>query len=374
MKKLNKIHNKIGSEMKLFKILFIISALILIIFSEGYSQNLPSENLFYLTSSNNSFESFKKNIDKISIIAPSAYYITENGSLWGSVNKRVLELSAEHNVKVMPLIINIGEASFDDKLIHAILENESACKRAIEMMLDLAKKNNFYGWQFDIENLNIADRDKFTKFYEKTAKALHQEGFKLSAAVVHQIATTPGHNAYHNFLFEDWRAGYDLKAMAEAGDFISIMTYDQHTRRTPPGPVSGFRWAESVIKFFIEQGVPASKISLGIPSYSVFWFPDYNSEKGGFVNARHLNYGEAIGLTERYDTELKWLETQGCYYTYWENDGVFEYLFLEDANSFEAKLKLLSKYNLRGISVWRTGSEDPAIWDVIEKKLTTIKR
>ncbi|MFC2084399.1 glycosyl hydrolase family 18 protein [Bacteroidota bacterium] len=358
--------------MKPFKYFLIISALIFS--SVSYSQKIQSENLFYLIRFNYSFESFKKNIDQISIIAPGAYYITENGSLWGSVDERVLELSAEHNVKVMPLIVNVGEASFDDELIHKVLENETACNRAIQMMLDLAKKYNFYGWQFDIENLNIADRDKFTKFYEETAKALHQEGYKLSAAVVHQIATTPGHNAYHNFLFEDWRAGYDLKAMAEAGDFISIMTYDQHTRRTPPGPVSGFRWAESVIKFLIEQGVPASKISLGIPSYSVFWFPDYNSEKGGFVNGRQINYDEAIGLTERYDAELKWLETQGCNYTYWENEGVFEYLFLEDANSFEAKLKLLSKYNLRGISVFCAGSEDPAIWDVIENKLNTIKK
>ena len=169
----------------------------------------------------------------------------------------------------MPLIVNIGEKSFDGKLMHNILENETARKRSIEMMLQLAEENKFDGWQFDIENLLIEDREMFTKYYTETAKALHEKGLQLSAAVVHQLSALPGPDSYHNFLFEDWRAGYDLKAMAEVGDFLSVMTYSQHTRRTPPGPVAGYDWVEDVIKFFLKSGVPPSKLSLGFPTYSI---------------------------------------------------------------------------------------------------------
>lgn len=359
--------------MRYCKFLHLVTTLLVLSSISSFSQNYKSENLFYCISDNDTYEKLKLHIDHISILAPSAYYITENGSLYGSIDQRILSLAAEHNVKVMPLIVNLGKSSFDNELIKKILANETARKRSIEMMLILAKKHNFFGWQFDIENLHIEDKELFTKYYKETAEALHKDGLKLSAAVVHKIAATPGPNAYHNFLFEEWRAGYDMKTMAEVSDFLSIMTYDQHTRRTPPGPVSGYSWAESVIKYLIEEGLPPQKISLGLPTYSVYWFPDFNEEKGGFINAKHLSYSDAIGLTDRFAAGLKWLDEQCCYYTFWESGGVFEYLFLEDAKSFETKLALLSKYNLRGISVWRFGSEDQKVWEVVKKNLEPVK-
>lgn len=358
--------------MKSLKYFFLGSILILSSFVKSYSQTYSSENIFYCINDNDTFINLRKYIHQISILAPAAYKITENGSLWGSVDQRILDLAAEHNVKIMPLIVNSGEGSFDNELIKNILENETARKPSIEMMIILAKQFKFYGWQFDIENLHIEDKELFTQYYKETAEAFHKDGLKLSAAVVHKISATPGPNSYHNFLFEEWRAGYDLKAMAEVSDFLSIMTYDQHTRRTPPGPVAGFSWVESVVKYMIEEGVTPNKISLGLPTYSVYWFPDYSSAKGGFVNAKHLDYCDAVGLADRYSAKLMWLENQGCYYTFWENSGVFEYLFLEDAKSFETKLKLLPKYKLRGISVWRFGSEDPKVWEVMSDNLKPI--
>lgn len=337
------------------------------------AQNYQSENLFYYTNNEESFRSFKDNIGNISIVSPSAYYITENGSLYGSIDKRVMELAKANNVKVMPLIVNLGERSFDGELMHRILENETARKRSIEMMLMLAEENDFDGWQFDIENLLIEDRETFTKYYSATANAFHEKGLQLSTAIVHQISPLPGPNSYHNFLYEDWRAGYDLKAMAEVGDFLSVMTYDQHTRRTPPGPVSGYDWVEDVVKFFLEAGVPAEKLSLGLPTYSVYWFPDYTTEKGGFVTGRQIDYETTMGLVDRYSAKVSWDESAQCSYARWSNSGVYEYIFIEDAKSFEAKLNLLSQYKLRGISVWRLGSEDTAVWDVVENKLDPVK-
>jgi spore germination protein YaaH len=46
----------------------------------------------------------------------------------------------------------------------------------------------------------------------------------------------------------------------------------------------------------------------------------------------------------------------------WENHGVFEHLWIEDARSFMAKLAIVKTHNLRGYSVWVLGTEDPEIW------------
>lgn len=63
---------------------------------------------------------------------------------------------------------------------------------------------------------------------------------------------------------------------------------------------------------------------------------------------------------------MTWLEEQGVYYTWWENSGTFEWVFLENARTFETKLGLLDEYpGLRGISVWVLSAEDPGTWDTL---------
>jgi hypothetical protein len=42
-----------------------------------------------------------------------------------------------------------------------------------------------------------------------------------------------------------------------------------------------------------------------------------------------------------------------------------EYIYLEDAQSFQAKLELVKHYKFRGISAWRLGHEDPAVWPIL---------
>jgi len=330
-----------------------------------FSQN-QIESLFYYVDDEASFESFKNNIDKITIIAPGTYSVDEDGVVWGSVDPRVLKLAEKNKVKVMPLIHNPG---FNQEMLHNLLVNQQARQRAIKSMLEECQTYNYYGIQFDFENLNINDKDAFSQFYKETADALHQAGFKISIAVVHRPEEYPGPTRYFKWLFKNWRAGYDLKALAEAGDFISVMTYSQHTRRTTPGPQAGIPWVISNIDYFLSQ-VPPEKLSLGIPTQSQHWFTAQDDEKY-LANARSwsngLSHKEAISLTDRYNAKITWLEDQKVPFTFFDNGGLFEYIFFENAQSFQHKLDLVKKYNLRGFSVWVIGGEDPDIWDILDK-------
>ena len=48
--------------------------------------------------------------------------------------------------------------------------------------------------------------------------------------------------------------------------------------------------------------------------------------------------------------------------------GVYEWVFLEDARAFKAKLDLAKEKKLRGFSVWVLGTEDEKIWDVLKSE------
>lgn len=326
-----------------------------------------AERLFYYVDRLDSFETLRQHIDEITVIAPQPYRVDGDGVVWGELDPRVLRLAREHDVPVMPLIVNPG---FDSSLLHALLANDAARARAVQTMVELCRRHGFMGIQFDFENLHLSDRDAFTRFYQEAARALHDAGFKISVAVVHRLDDYPGPTPYHGWLFEQWRAGYDLRALGEIGDFVSIMSYSQHTRRTPPGPAAGVPWVRDVIEYCLKH-IPADKLSMGIPLWSQHWYTSHEDDllpERARSYSQSLSYPEAIGLLERHGAKLLWSDDQQVPYSFFSNAGVFEWVFLEDARSFRAKLDLVEEYRLRGFSAWVLGREDPQIWQVLGER------
>ncbi|HKG91583.1 MAG TPA: glycosyl hydrolase family 18 protein [Gemmatimonadaceae bacterium] len=328
-------------------------------------QAQPSlERLFYHTDTEDSYESFVRHADRISVVAPGAYRVDSLGIVWGEVDRRVLELAKARGVKVMPLLVNEG---FHQPSLRKLLADTAARARATRSMAELCRSQGYWGWQFDIENVSIQDRDRLTAWYTEAADALHRAGCTISIAVVHRPGEEAGALPYHRFLFDSWRAGYDLAALGRVGDFVTIMSYSQHTRRTPPGPQAGLPWMRDVADYFLRY-VPPEKLSLGIATQSMHWF----TREDNTLPERARSWAEAIshrwatGLAERYGAKLQWDDRQGVTYGFYENGGTFEWLFVEDARSFQLRLALAREKRLRGISVWVLGPEDERIWEALK--------
>jgi spore germination protein YaaH len=347
--------------MRIFLSYFMLAASLAFMREQVSAQQQP-DHLFYYIDTEQCFDDFRVHADKITILSPAWFSADEDGVVWGDVDPRVLAVAKEHAVQVIPLIANRG---FNQSMLSRLLHNESARRRAIASMAELCVQHSFAGIQFDFENLHIADRDAFSQFYRETAQALHAKGFTLSVAVVHRPEEYAGPTEYHKWLFKNWRAGYDLAELATAGDFISVMTYSQHTRRTTPGPNAGIPWMTQVVEYFLKY-VPAQKLSLGIPLKSQRWYTALDT--AGFSSNAHswnesMDYGSAVAYLERHNAKVEWNEKQQVPFAVVENDGLFEHLYLEDARSFRTKYDLIRKYSLRGFSAWVIGGEDPAVWD-----------
>lgn len=336
--------------------------------SPAFAQKCTSENLFYLVGSPQSYESFVRNADQISIICPAAYGVDQYGVVSGFVDPRVLRISSEKGIKVMPLV-----ASGDQKGIHKLLINPAARREAIRLMLFYGRQYHYYGWQLDLENIFFTDRDNYTSFYRQAADSLHKYGFKISMAIVKsdQPVPEPGNPSYWRNRYENTRGAFDIPAIAAAGDFISFMTYDQNTSLTPPGPVAGIPWMIGMIKYLLSIGVPPDKISLGIPNYSDYWYPVAYGKEGARSTRSEISYADAKNLLDEFGAKERWMKSQEVNYAYWEEGGAFNWLFMENARSFAPKLALVKKYHLRGISVWLLGLGDPKIWPILRKQVKT---
>jgi len=261
---------------------------------------------------------------------------------------------------VMPLFVNEG---FNQPALHRLLGDEAAQRRSIDAMVGSCRRHGYWGIQFDVENINEQDRDRFTKWFTDAAAALHGAGFAISIAVVHRTDEAVGPTAYHRFLQESWRGGYDVAALGRVADFISMMSYDQHTRRTPPGPVAGLTWVRENVDYFLRY-VPAEKLSLGVPLYGDHWF----ARADATIPEQVRSWSETVTwrwgshLAERANAPMRWEDTDQVPFTYYANGGTYEWLFLENARSFEAKLRLMQEKKLRGFSAWVLGLEDEEIW------------
>jgi spore germination protein YaaH len=322
------------------------------------------ERLFYYVDKEDSYQSLLRNIDQITILGPQVYTVDSLGIVFGELDSRVLALAKTHHVKVMPLVVN---ESFNQPALRKLLADTAARARATKTLVELCRANAYWGIQFDIENVNIQDRDLLSAWYRETASALHRGGFTLSIAVVHRTEENAGQTAYHRFLQDSWRAGYDLAALASAGDFISLMTYSENTRRTPPGPVASIEWMRANIDYFLKY-VPREKLSLGIPTYGDHWY----TREDRTIPERARSWSETIGwswgsgIAERHGASIQWDSVAHVPFAYFSNGGVYEWLFLENAHSFRDKMDLARSYKLRGFSVWVLGPEDPAIWDYLK--------
>jgi spore germination protein YaaH len=323
----------------------------------------PLESLWYYTDTEESWTSFQRNADRVTVVAPPGYTIDSLGLMFGGVDPMVMRLARERGVKVMPLIVN---ERFHQPSLRRLLADSAALARSVEQMVALCRANGYWGLQFDVENLPLEDRERFTRWFTDAATAMHRAGFVLSIAIVHRPEEAVGPLGYHRFLFDSWRGGYDLAAIGKAADFVTIMSYSQHTRRTPPGPQAGMAWTRDVVDHFLRH-IPKEKLSLGIATQSMRWYTreDASIPERARSWSEALSHAWALHLAERNGATFTWDDAEKVSWTRYSVGGTYEWIFHEDVRSFQAKLDFARERGLRGFSVWLIGPEDERVWSLL---------
>ena len=66
-------------------------------------------------------------------------------------------------------------------------------------------------------------------------------------------------------------------------------------------------------------------------------------------------------------------QTQAPTFKYYDSNGVQHEVWFEDARSIRAKLLLVNKYDLRGVSYWVLGLEFPQNWLILDSLYNIVK-
>jgi len=333
---------------------------IVFVFVSAIIATAQPKALFYMTDSPNSVKSFAEHVDKIDILVPAWYGVDGNGLVWGGPNPYVLQTAAQHHVPVMPIIATFVQAD-----LHKLFTTAAARTAFVDSLLSECKKNKYSGFQIDFENVPWTDRDLLSDLVAQAANALHKEGLRLSIATVPNAPGAPGQSKYSQWLYANWRGAYDLKALAQSADLICLMTYDQNTRWTAPGPVAGYPWTVQQLEYAL-QFVPQEKLSLGIPLYGYHWFAgDPGKDEKPNPTAEYVGQQEIDQYLAAYHPQVQWDAFDRTAWFYFYKDDNREWVFYTDKRGFQERWNLARDRHVQGFCSWVLGTEDPAVWSVL---------
>ena len=316
--------------------------------------------LFYMTETPNSVKSFVDHADRVDILVPAWYNVDDNGLVWGGPNPAVMKTATAHHVPVMPIV-----ALMDQAELHRLFITPSARSALIASLLGECKRNGYSGFQIDFENVDWTDRDLLSSLVADAAAALHKQNLQLTIATVPNAPGAPGSTAYSHWLYANWRGGYDLKSLAQSADLICLMTYDQNTRWTMPGPVAGYPWTLANLDYAL-QFVPKEKLSMGIPLYGYHWFAgDPGKDEKPDPTAEYIGQEQVDQYTAAYHPQVEWDSADRVAWFYFYRDDYREWVFFTDKRGFEERLKLVRDRGLEGFCSWVLGTEDPEIWSLL---------
>ena len=324
--------------------------------------------LLYLTDNPDSIRSFLAHEAKIDLLVPTWYTVDENGLVTGSANPTVLEAAHRDGLPVMPILALFGKKKF-----HDLSGNAVARSRMNDALVREAKLHGYTGFQFDFENLDYLDRDALSSVVAETADALHKANLQITIATVPNAPGYPGQGGFAKWIYTDWRGAYDLAALAKSVDLICLMTYDQQTRWTMPGPVAGWQWTTENLNYALKV-VPPEKLSLGIPLYGYHWYTSApttdkaSGEEKPNLSGDYIGAPDALQLATAYNGKLQWDEADRSAFFYFYRDQMREWVFYTDLSTFRERYQLVQDRKLQGFCSWVLGTEDPEIWTLLPER------
>lgn len=289
----------------------------------------------------------------VNVVSPSFFYMTKYSTTnvyenVGNEGIAYVNWAHENGYQVWPMFTN-SNMSETSKMLSDYKSRETV----INQIINYIKQYNLDGINIDFEGMYEADKDNFSRFLIEIRPRLNEIGAVLSVDV-----TAPDGAP-------EWSLCYDRYTIGKVADYVMFMAYDQYgVSATKAGTTAGHNWVEANVKKFLgQEEVKAEKIILGIPFYTRVWKEINGNVISSVVNIGNVNNVIPSNATKTWDEDLQ------QYYVEYKKGGATYKIWVEDEKSIEAKLDLVSKYNLGGAAYWEYDRATNSIWNLIESKI-----
>ena len=297
------------------------------------------------TDANAYFADATANMTGVNVISPTWFYLTDtSGNIASIASADYVSQAHEKGLQVWGLIDNFTQEVSTTET----LSSTAARQNIISQLIQAAKDVGMDGINVDFESLSEDVGIHFLEFLRELSIECHKNNLVLSV---------------DNPVPEDFTSHYDRAEQGRVVDYVIIMGYDEHYVGSEAGSVASLPWVEQGIQDTLDE-VPAERVINAIPFYTRLW-----RITGGNVTSEAIGMDQAQQTIADNNVETYWDKTTSQNYGKYDIDNSTYQIWLEDAQSVAEKVKLVSKYDLAGVSAWKLGFENNGIWQVISDNL-----
>ena len=297
------------------------------------------------TDANAYFADATANMTGVNVISPTWFYLTDtSGNIASIASADYVSQAHEKGLQVWGLIDNFTQEVSTTET----LSSTAARQNIISQLIQAAQDVGMDGINVDFESLSEDVGIHFLEFLRELSIECHKNNLVLSV---------------DNPVPEDFTSHYDRAEQGRVVDYVIIMGYDEHYVGSEAGSVASLPWVEQGIQDTLKE-VPAKRVINAIPFYTRLW-----RTTGGNVTSEAIGMDQAQQTIAENNVETYWDKTTSQNYGKYDIDNSTYQIWLEDAQSVAEKVKLVSKYDLAGVSAWKLGFENNGIWQVISDNL-----
>ena len=297
------------------------------------------------TDANAYFADATANMTGVNVISPTWFYLTDtSGNIASIASADYVSQAHEKGLQVWGLIDNFTQEVSTTET----LSSTAARQNIISQLIQAAQDVGMDGINVDFESLSEDVGTHFLEFLRELSIECHKNNLVLSV---------------DNPVPEDFTSHYDRAEQGRVVDYVIIMGYDEHYVGSEAGSVASLPWVEQGIQDTLDE-VPAERVINAIPFYTRLW-----RTTGGNVTSEAIGMDQAQQTIADNNVETYWDKNTSQNYGKYDIDNSTYQIWLEDAQSVAEKVKLVSKYDLAGVSAWKLGFENNGIWQVISDNL-----
>lgn len=287
-----------------------------------------------------------QNMAGVNVISPTWFSVTANeGTISSLASADYVNEAHSRGMEVWGLIDNFNP----DVSTLETLSSRSSREHIIQKLLEEAQRVGLDGINVDFEALTEEEASHFIQFVRELSVVCRANNLVLS--VDNPVPQFTGF--------------YNRKEQGIVADYVIIMGYDEHTTGSEEaGSVASLPFVKEGIEKTLQE-VPKEKVINGIPFYTRLWTESNN----GTLSSEVMTMDAASQYIQENGIEVYWEKETAQNYGELLTDNGTQKIWLEDEQSIEEKMKLISQYELAGVASWKLGFERADVWNVISQYL-----
>lgn len=308
--------------------------------------------------SNVDIATLRKTLPYLTYLSILNYTATSNGDLVPfSDDSKIIELSKNYGVVPLMLLTTVtiqGKANI--RAAFEILLNEEKQNKLIDNILYTLREKGYFGVNISFQYISETNLFLYESFLEKVTTQLNEAGFQVFVIVNPNITAIDDEVDFQPI---------DYSLINELAQNIIFMTYEWAANASPPGPISSIFNIEVFLNYILNF-IPSENIIIGIATIGYDWeFPyapgitSVNSISFKRINDFASNYGVVIDFDEL---------SQTPFFNYTDEVNINHVVWFINAISINASLELVTKYDLKGISIWNISIFNPQLWLIVNSQ------